>query len=136
MIPRIQTCLTIVSESAKKAESTACAQIAAKLQGLLKELLDCLKAAKAEKQPSTVTLAATQAAADLVLSRPGQAGRILPTLLSAAGSLALSRTLAAPSIQKCLKRALWLLVSQSIPALQSWKPKVWPLIVAAKISFL
>ena len=101
------------------------AQVAAKLQALLKELLDCLKAAKAEKQPSTLTLAAIHAASDLVQSRPGQAGRILPTLLSASGSLAVSCTLAAASIQKCLKRVLWSLVSHPAAALLSWKPKAY-----------
>lgn len=110
-------------------------QVASHLQGLLKELLDCLKAGRQEKQASSITLVAAQAAASVVVQRPGQAGRVLPTLLSVAGSLAASRTLPAASLQKTLKRVLWGLLTCLEPGLQSWKPKVYssPLLLLAAL---
>lgn len=93
------------------------AQVAGQVQALLKQLLGFLR-----DQSSCLSLAAVCVAQHLLLQRPGQAGRVLPGVLSLATAAPPPHS--KPSIQKSLKRALLSLWRADAPELQAWKPKV------------
>lgn len=92
------------------------------MQRYLKQLLALLRMAKSGGQNSVLTLAAIQAAQQTVLKRPGQAGRILPSLLALA-TASFSEVQKA-GIQKCLRGGLLAVWGVDAPALKAWKPKV------------
>lgn len=97
-------------------------QVASRVQQHLKTLLGLLREAKQGAQNSVLTLTAVHAAEQIVTARPGQAGRILPSLLAlAAADLP---AVAKQSIHKRLRTGLLGFNAADTPSLKAWKPKV------------
>ena len=100
-------------------------QVAVKVQGYLRRLLAWLKPAKGKERSGTLMIVAIQVAATLALQRPGQAGRVLPTMLSLASAVATDAEAGASSIRKLLRKTLFTVLQATSSPLQTWKAKVF-----------